>query len=585
MATASNNPILFYNSTSGTNTASTNLIANNPSGYVISYNSSTFSSEVIGIVSGSSTTITYNFGTGFTGPTGLLGPTGPTGYNPTGSLGPTGSTGPTGSSPVGSTGFTGPTGPIGPSGTYSVTILNTENGVSNRTLPTNPGTGYYEYVTMLFKNGYSTTVTAPIGTTNLTPSNSFKLFFYDNISNPNNPFYRILGDADSFYPTIQTGNKLLGTGNTGSFGVYQGGSVSLSTDGNTLAIGGLGDNSNIGAVWIFTRSGLTAWTQEVNKLVATGYSGTTPQQGYSVALSADGNTLAVGADSDGGATGAVWIFTQTGGVWTQKGSKLIGTGSTGSSNQGVSVTLSADGNTLAVGGYNDNNGTGATWVFTQSNSVWTQQGPKLVGNGTTAGTGHQGQSVSLSADGNTLAVGGYNDGTGIGAAWVFTRSSGVWTQQGGKLVGSGNAGSSQQGYSISLSADGNTLAVGGNNDGSGTGATWIFNRSDSVWTQLGNKLVGTGNVGASKQGASLALSSDGNSLAVGGPSDNSSGGAVWTFTQSGNLWVQQGSKLVGTGNTGSANQGISLALSADGNTLAVGGEGDNITLGATWIFN
>jgi hypothetical protein len=55
--------------------------------------------------------------------------------------------------------------------------------------------------------------------------------------------------------------------------------------------------------------------------------------------------------------------------------------------------------------------------------------------------------MSLSSDGNTLAVGGYQDNSNIGATWIFTRSGGIWTQQGNKLVGTGYNGASQQGVS------------------------------------------------------------------------------------------------------------------------------------------
>src|ERR1035437_6467321 len=81
---------------------------------------------------------------------------------------------------------------------------------------------------------------------------------------------------------------------------------------------------------------------------------------------------------------------------------------------------------------------------------FSQQGPKLVGTGA-AGAAVQGDSVSLSADGNTAIVGGTYDSSN-GAAWVWTRSAGVWTQQGAKLVGSGAVGNAAQGSSVSLSA-------------------------------------------------------------------------------------------------------------------------------------
>ena len=98
-----------------------------------------------------------------------------------------------------------------------------------------------------------------------------------------------------------------------------------------------------------------------------------------------------------------------------------------------------------------------------------QQGPKLVGTGA-VGTAQQGQSVSVSADGNTAIVGGFGDNSSAGAVWIWTRSGGAWTQQGPKLVGSDAVGAAFQGTSVSLSADGNTALVGGFGDNSNAGA-------------------------------------------------------------------------------------------------------------------
>jgi hypothetical protein len=86
----------------------------------------------------------------------------------------------------------------------------------------------------------------------------------------------------------------------------------------------------------------------------------------------------------------------------------------------------------------------------------------------------------LSADGNTAIVGGYFDNNYAGAAWVFTRSGGVWTQQGSKLVGTRAVGIGTQGTSVALSADGNTALVGGEFDNNSTGAVWVFTRSGGV---------------------------------------------------------------------------------------------------------
>ena len=385
-------------------------------------------------------------------------------------------------------------------------------------------------------------------------------------------------------PFVQQGSTLVGTGAVGD--AQQGDSVALSSDGNTALVGGPLDNGGVGAVWVFTRSG-TTWTQQGPKLVGTGAAGDAGQ-GSSVALSSDGNTALVGGDNDDGGgvnthgVGAAWVFTRSGTTWTQQGAKLAGTGAVGDAAQGVSVALSGDGNTALVGGSYDD-GAGAVWVFTRSGTTWTQQGSKLVATG---GGGDFGNSVALSSDGDTALVGG-PIGSAVGAAWVFTRSGTTWTQQGPMLVGTGAVGRAYQGQSVALSGDGNTALVGGYGDNLFVGAAWVFTRSGTTWTQQGPKLVGTGAAGDADQGKSVALSDDGNTALVGGDGNIATGEGVeaaWVFTRSGTTWTQQGPKLVGTGAVGHAYQGWSVALSGDGNTALVGGPGDNEFAGAAWVF-
>ena len=161
---------------------------------------------------------------------------------------------------------------------------------------------------------------------------------------------------------------------------------------------------------------------------------------------------------------------------------------------------------------------------------WTQQGSKLVGTGA-VGEAQQGTSVSISSDGNTAVVGGYVDSSDVGAAWVFTRSGGVWTQQGSKLVGTGPMAYQYQGRSVSLSSDGSTAIVDGTGVNGNTGATWVWRRSSGIWTQQGSKLAGN-DVSPlyPSQGLSVSLSSDGNTAIVGGPGDNHTEGAAWVFS-------------------------------------------------------
>ena len=186
------------------------------------------------------------------------------------------------------------------------------------------------------------------------------------------------------------------------------------------------------------------------------------------------------------------------------------------------------------------------------------------------------------------------------------------------------------GYSVALSADGNTALIGGpgacalgniagkgvsvtapatcgcpnteianpqppilpnpcglNTPGyvtKGVGAAWVFTRSGSTWSQ-GSKLTGTDETGTGQFGFSAALSADGNTALIGGNLDNGTVGAAWMFTRSGSNWTQQGAKLTGTDESGAGQFGISATLSANGNTALIGAPTDNGGVGAAWVFS
>jgi len=324
-------------------------------------------------------------------------------------------------------------------------------------------------------------------------------------------------------------------------------------------------------------TGRAQFLQQGGKLVGTGAVGA--NQGASVAVSQDGNTAIVGGPYDNDAFGALWIFTRNNGIWSQQGGKLVGSGGVKDNSdlleQGNSVAISADGNTAIWGAPYDNNDLGAAWVFTRSNGVWSQQGSKLVGTG--GGTSsRQGTSVALSADGNTAIVGGSGDGS----VWTFARNNGVWSQRGQKLTEQSDC----FGSAAALSADGNTALVGAYCDGS-VGAAWVFTQVNGGWSQ-GTKLVGSGAVGDAFEGLSVALSSDGNTAMVGGYYDNNLAGAAWVFTRSNGVWIQQGNKLGVSDALGTSQIyfGYSVALSGDGNTAIVGAPVDNNYTGAARVF-
>jgi len=369
--------------------------------------------------------------------------------------------------------------------------------------------------------------------------------------------------------------------NTGAGDVF-GSAVALSADGSTLAVGapdedsratGIGgiETSNAatdsGAAYVFTRVG-AVWSQQA--YVKASNTGAWDEFGSSVALSADGSTLAVGAtledsnavgidgdqtDDSANFAGAVYLFTRAGAVWSQQ-AYVKASNTNGDDFFGWDVALSADGSTLAVGAYGEDSnatgiggdqasnaasGSGAVYVFARAGPAWTQQAYMKASN--TGGGDGFGWCVALSADGSTLAVGAPNErssargvdgdqannsATDAGAAYVFTRAGGVWSQQ-AYVKASNTNGLDWFGTAVALSADGSTLAVGAYRESSNAtgiggdqtdnsapraGAAYVFTRAGATWSQ--RTYVKASNTDADDQlGRALALSGDGSTLAVG----------------------------------------------------------------------
>ncbi len=393
-------------------------------------------------------------------------------------------------------------------------------------------------------------------------------------------------------------------------------------------------------------------TSAEQMLAAIGYfkaSNTGAQDGFgSIALSADGNTMAVGApyedsnakgiggsQADNSATGAgaVYVFTRTGSTWSQQ-AYIKGSNTEAGDGFGGVVALSADGSTMAVGAMGEDSSargvggsqadnsmetSGAVYVFVRSGTTWSQQAYVKASN--TDAYDAFGSELAISADGNTLvaaAFGEYSCATGIngsqssnscaaaGAAYVFTRSGTAWSQQ-AYIKASNTETRDYFGTEVALSGDGNTLAVGAYDEDSAetgvngvqadnsavdSGAVYVFTRSGTTWTQ--QAYVKASNTEAEDFfGQSLALSGDGNTLAVGAPREDSAAtgidgvqtdnsaiesGAVYVFTRSGTTWTQQA--YVKAFNAEAADFFGTVALSADGNTMAVGaGQEDSGAVG------
>jgi len=362
----------------------------------------------------------------------------------------------------------------------------------------------------------------------------------------------------------------------------------------------------------------------------------TGHAGNSSALSADGNTIAIGAphessgangingnqnDSSVYSAGAVYVFTRRGDRVTQQ-AYIKASNPMPGADFGSSVVLSRDGNTMAVAAYYESsaatgiNGNqndrsipeaGAVYVFVRSGNTWSQQayikasntGTAAVGDGFAEGD-QFGYSIALSSDGNTLAVGAIGEdsnATGIngnqadnsanqsGAAYVFTRTGSSWSQQ-AYIKSTMTRPNILFGYSIGLSANGDTLAVAEYDADRGKGALYVLERSGGAWSHQARIQDQAEHLEPQDSlGYSLAISDDGNTIAAGAADedcmlaginppcgldqaqDNSSG-AAWIFVRNGSTWIQQA--FLKASNPGDHDWfGVRLAISGDGNTVAV----------------
>ena len=295
------------------------------------------------------------------------------------------------------------------------------------------------------------------------------------------------------------------------------------------------------------------------------------QSGSSVSLSADGSIMAIGSPGEG-APGYVSVYQYAAGTWSQLGADIVGDSGDAS---GKSISLSADGSIVAIGAQNnDGNGidAGQVRVYQYSAGVWAQLGADI--DGESAGD-RFGFRLSLSSDGNTLAIGTNTlaIGTDAGHVRVYQYSTGAWTQWGADI--DGKVAGDQFGFAISLSSDGSILAIGspytikGSGGWDSRGYVRIYQHTAGAWTQLGDDI--DGEAYQDYCGSSVSLSSDGSILAIGATRNSSTrplSGHVRVYKYATNEWSQLGGDI--DGNKSAEALGHSVSLSADGNTLAIG---------------
>jgi hypothetical protein len=353
-------------------------------------------------------------------------------------------------------------------------------------------------------------------------------------------------------------------------------SVALSADGSTALIGAPSNTSQTDA-YVFTLSGST-WSQqqvlEASVIVAN------YNFGLSVALSADGSTALIGASAKNSSQGAAYVFTRSGSKWSQQ-QELTASDSVAAQNDfGLSVALSADGNTALIGASNKNSFTGTAYVFTRSGSTWSQQ-QKLTASDSAAQDDF-GRFVALSADGNTALIGAFNKNSFKGAAYVFTRSGPKWSQQ-QELTASDSVEQDHFGRSVALSADGNTALIGAFNKNFTKGVAYVFMRSGSTWSQQ-QELTASDAVAGNLFGISVALNADGKTALIGAGAKNSFQGVAYMFTRSGPAWSQQ-QELTASDAAVFDHFGLSMALSDGGKTALIGAFSKNSGAGVAYVFH
>jgi hypothetical protein len=361
--------------------------------------------------------------------------------------------------------------------------------------------------------------------------------------------------------------------------------VALSANGSTLAVTATREDSNArgingnqddnsaedsGAVYVFTRAG-GRWSQQA--YVKSSNSDAGDQFGWSVALSDDGNLMVVGApteqsnargvngnqaDNSSANAGAGYVFTRSGSSWTQQ-AYLKGAQTDAGDLFGFAVDLSGNGAMLAISAYdedggvagingneadNSKGGSGCAYIFVRDGTTW-KQTTYLKESNLDHPQDAFGSALALSGDGRTLAIdapdedglvggingpqysGKENQDTSNGAIYVFVNNNGTWSQQ--AYIKSSNPHTNDLfGIRLAISTNGNVLVASSMLQAGGgrglnpnqqdfsaeeSGAAYVFTRTGTTWTQ--RAYVKAPNSDAYDNfGSGIALSGDGNTLAI-----------------------------------------------------------------------
>ncbi|WP_445719594.1 T9SS type A sorting domain-containing protein [Flavobacterium sp.] len=362
----------------------------------------------------------------------------------------------------------------------------------------------------------------------------------------------------------------------------------LNADGTVLIVGApraMDNGIMTGKARVYEWNG-TNWTQRGDELIGSNQGDVF---GEAVSISSDGNTIAVGAPgflntsylSPTGPTGYTRIFEWNGTSWIQKGTDI--NGEAPNDVAGSSISLTANGNRIAIGASSNDGVNGSSSghcrIYEWNGSAWNQLGSDIDGEAANDFSG----SVSINATGTIVAIGASgNDagGTNTGQVRVYEWNGSSWIQK-GTDIDSDNTNASF-GYTISLDTSGTTFIAGGYSFVNGAlGFVKVFSWDGTDWVQKGETILGT--TGSDFFGTAVGISQDGSVIAA--SSLTLVNGYVRVFKFIGSSWTQQGADILGE--TNGDQFGRSLSLSANGSILAAGtpfNDGNGTSAGHVRVF-
>ena len=324
--------------------------------------------------------------------------------------------------------------------------------------------------------------------------------------------------------------------------------IGFDSSGTKAIIGSSFFKYNKGGEWYFTLSD-TTFVQTgpgIYDSIPAGGS----YMGYSTAMSADGSTIAAGGYMDGNYNGAVWIYARNGLNWQQLGPKLtVPDTSWNPRTFGFSVALSGNGSIVAVGAPYENNFSlpisSNVYIYKRTGNAYVPQVDSL----TLPGVQQLGRKVSISADGNTLLA------TMSDSAVVWVYNGNAWTVQ--KIF---------SGYSLNdaaISGDGNTIVFADPSEAITYGGIDVFYRTGTTWTQQAHTLCPASVTSGYSFPGHVAVSYNGNYVAASGDNLNSSNGQIYSYVRTGSTWAVRDSIIPTGGNYLQHGNGVAVSITGD----------------------